>query len=396
MTLTAFVRFIYDPGEPVSVRVREGFRARWAEISPLPVSEGRRITDEIHGREDCLGFAGYFSTAETQMEAAKAGCPLINYSNRHGLFPSGRNIIVNEEEIGRLAAEHLLLKGYRHFGFVEEESSAFARDRREGFARALTGKGDSLSQLTLSAPRMFNPVEYARELQTRVNDWISQLEKPVGILGANDSAAVQFLGHAKQVSPESLPLITVIGVDNVLTGSSHPLPNDFLSSIEPNFRGVGVAIAEELAEYIDGRPLESGSVRRIDGASLIERASTAGLSSRDPLVMILGREIHREILRGEAPRVDELAQRMEVSPRTLLNRFSAATGLSLRDYILRERLLRAASLLCGGQKTVAETAFACGFSKQGSLSSHFKRLYGCTPREFKQRCQSETGPSCLR
>jgi LacI family transcriptional regulator len=385
MPSSPFVYFHYLAGQETSVRVRDGFAARWSEVGRLPQPNGNQIAGVLLKHPGCAAFAGFLSHPELQAAARGAHCPVINYSNRAGLFAEGRNIVADDAEIGQLAAEHLLAKGYRRFAFVENEASGFADARCNSFEQALSRAGHPLTRLVFSPPDGLNPVEYDQLRCADMAGWLSRMEKPLGVLGANDAAAANFIFYAHQVSADSLPLLAVIGVDNTQPATFLFPPPGYLTSIEPDFEAVGAVIAEEMAEYLAGRPVEKGSVRRVGGARLIERESTGGLSSDDPLVARLGREIHRRVGRGEAPRVDELARLYGTSPRTLLNRFSAASGYSLREHLLRERLRRAAKLLRDGRHTVAEAAFACGFSKQGALSSHFKRQYGCTPREFQQR-----------
>ncbi len=97
------------------------------------------------------------------------------------------------------------------------------------------------------------------------------------------------------------------------------------------------------------------------------------------------RRIAGYVQHGEAPRVGELARDFGTTPRTLLARFSKETGKSLRDYILDERLKRAAHLLLSSPMNIAEIAYACGFNKQGALSENFLRRYGLTPRDYRAR-----------
>lgn len=61
------------------------------------------------------------------------------------------------------------------------------------------------------------------------------------------------------------------------------------------------------------------------------------------------------------------------------------TGRSPRWYLLQERLELARRLLRESTRTVTEIALQTGFSSSQHFSTSFKRLYGQTPSEFRER-----------
>lgn len=73
-----------------------------------------------------------------------------------------------------------------------------------------------------------------------------------------------------------------------------------------------------------------------------------------------------------------------VSTRTLERLFLRHTGLSLRHWHLRARLLHAVPLLERGG-SVTDVALACGYESTSSFIASFRRFFGRTPGRFTGR-----------
>ncbi len=95
------------------------------------------------------------------------------------------------------------------------------------------------------------------------------------------------------------------------------------------------------------------------------------------------RDICAEIL--DAPqrplRLAAWSSSQGVSVRTLERAFLQQTGLSLRIWRLRARLLRALPLLERGD-SVTDVALACGYESTSSFIASFRRFFGTTPGNF--------------
>ena len=82
--------------------------------------------------------------------------------------------------------------------------------------------------------------------------------------------------------------------------------------------------------------------------------------------------------------VGELAGVAELSPFHFSRAFKAATGTAPHQYVLRRRVGHAEALLADGRETLADIAYASGFSSQAHLSHAFKRVVGVTPGEYRR------------
>jgi AraC family transcriptional regulator len=82
--------------------------------------------------------------------------------------------------------------------------------------------------------------------------------------------------------------------------------------------------------------------------------------------------------------VEELAAIAHLSPYHFSRAFRAATGRAPHRFVLERRVQRAQLLLADGGDTLADIAYATGFSSQAHFSSMFRRHTGMTPRQYRQ------------
>jgi two-component system, response regulator YesN len=83
-------------------------------------------------------------------------------------------------------------------------------------------------------------------------------------------------------------------------------------------------------------------------------------------------------------RVD-LALFVFLNPAYISRLFRKETGLSLSDYILQERMKKAADLLLETDRTVSHIASDLGYGNFSYFARMFKRVHGVTPLEFRNR-----------
>src|SRR5687768_9804167 len=93
----------------------------------------------------------------------------------------------NDRSVGRLGAEHLLERGFRHFGFCEYEDEFWSFHRREGFEQTVRPKGFAcaLYRIPMPGPGAGGP-EVWEQQQRSLAQWLKELPKPVGVMASND------------------------------------------------------------------------------------------------------------------------------------------------------------------------------------------------------------------
>lgn len=93
--------------------------------------------------------------------------------------------------------------------------------------------------------------------------------------------------------------------------------------------------------------------------------------------------VHAHCSRPLSPR--EVAGAVHVSTAQLARIVHRATGVSTGQWIVRERLDRAARLLRTTDLGVGAIALECGFSEHSALTRAFRRVRGCTPADYRRR-----------
>lgn len=96
-------------------------------------------------------------------------------------------------------------------------------------------------------------------------------------------------------------------------------------------------------------------------------------------IQIIHRELHRNLPIGE------LASEVRLSPWHFIHLFKSQTAVTPKQYILQLRMKRAESLLDNSFLSVKEIAADVGFADRSHFSREFKRYWGMTPSEIRER-----------
>lgn len=84
---------------------------------------------------------------------------------------------------------------------------------------------------------------------------------------------------------------------------------------------------------------------------------------------------------GTALTIESLAAEAGLSAAHFSREFKRCTGWTPHAFVMEQRVQRARDMLSRGE-SVADTAFACGFSDQPHLARLFKARFGVTPKAF--------------
>ncbi len=99
---------------------------------------------------------------------------------------------------------------------------------------------------------------------------------------------------------------------------------------------------------------------------------------------------------AEEVTLEGLAAIAHCSPRTLLRRFSNATGYSPSSYLQRLRVAAARDQLARGNPQIEAVAAAVGYQDRPAFAKMFKRITGQTPAAYKkQQQQARQNPGII-
>jgi AraC family transcriptional regulator len=82
--------------------------------------------------------------------------------------------------------------------------------------------------------------------------------------------------------------------------------------------------------------------------------------------------------------LDEMAQSVGLSTAHFARMFRKSTGQTPHQFVLRQRLERAKSMLRAPDARVLDVAVACGFKTQQHFAQVFRDVWGVSPTEFRQ------------
>ncbi len=89
-------------------------------------------------------------------------------------------------------------------------------------------------------------------------------------------------------------------------------------------------------------------------------------------------------IRGKIRMID-IAKGVGLSPNYLTALFRREEGISVKQYIMQEKLAVSENLLKNTEASVGDIAEYLTFSSQSCFSSHFRERYGMTPTEYRRR-----------
>ncbi len=89
--------------------------------------------------------------------------------------------------------------------------------------------------------------------------------------------------------------------------------------------------------------------------------------------------------------VGELAAGANMSPSTYLRHFKTICHTTPLEYLANYRVTLAANQLVNTDKSVTAIAMDCGFFDNAHMNKFFKRTYGMSPKEYKNKNKQESG-----
>lgn len=346
-----------------------------ARLAPLPGWLATWQGDGIIARVD---------SAASARTLARKRIPVVDVSadRKASAFP---RVSVDNAAVARLAAEHLMAKGLRHFAYFGDARFHWAQQRGEAFARALAEQG--LRAAIFPASRTGRMGIGAEGEILRMAQWLESLPRPLGVFACYDGRAQDVL-EACHVRGWTVPdEVAVIGVDNdeLLCDMCTPP----LTSVQPNARRTGHEAAAMLAAMMLGeRP--AGLQQLVPPIRVVERQSTDSVFVSDARIAQAIRFIREHA--GENIGVSDVLRAVPMS-RTLLERkFKQALGHSPHYQILRQKIARAKHLLIEGDVAIGTVAEQAGFESASYLSAAFKRETGESPYGFRTRHRSGQRP----
>ncbi len=313
----------------------------------------------------------------------KLGLPLVE------LLGDGRRFVseVQSDAVvaGRMAADHFIERGLRHFAYYNYGNSWWGEARGNAFAGALSQKGlDCHTLLSRHGEKAEAFPEWKPLYEPKLLRWLSTLPKPVGIWCAADTIAQRVHAAVLKLGFSIPDDVALLGIDNdehlcnVLTPT--------LSSIEPNSIVVGYQAAKRLDAKMDRKtsrnrekPPDETPIR-IAPQGVVQRQSSDVIAAADPLLVAIARYIRSNALKGLL--VADVAREFDISKRTLERRYRNHFGRTVDREITLLRMEHAKFLLRETLLPVAEIGEQTGFDRNYFIKA-FHRIVGVSPSVYR-------------
>lgn len=314
------------------------------------------------------GVIGYLG-AESLQRLERMGIPTIDLKP----YPDGPPpaVAIDEAEVGRCAARHLLDQGLTSLAAVAtERERPVSHLRLAGFREVAAAAGAAYQECC-------PPGATSEELIRRLVPWLTALPAPTGVFGMGDYYADLVLVACQEAGLPVPERIAVIGADDdAVRCLTAPVP---LSSVAIPFEELGAAAALHLQARFAGR--DPGPMVVLAPGPAIARASTDGLAGLDPGLGRVAAYI-RDNLAGNLA-VDRLAAAAGLNRRTLERRCRSVLRRSVHDEIRRLRVQRGMELLAGSDLPVSAIAIGVGLSHNAFISA-FQAVTGTAPGAWRQ------------
>lgn len=288
----------------------------------------------------------------------------------------------DNKAIARMAAEHLLERGFTSFAYCGWPSTRilpWSPARARFFSQFVREAGFHCEVYTTrSAPNW-------SRLLADLSQWLQSLKKPVGLMAANDARARHVLEACRQLGAAVPDEVAVIGVDNNELICNLSMPP--LSSIIPGGERLGYEAGVLLKKLMAGKARRNVNLPVIPPAGVVTRQSTDTLAISDPDVAAAVQFIRQNAVRPV--QVRDVVAHVSMSRATLENRFKDVVGRTIHKEIRRVQIREVQHLLRSTELPLHKIAERTGFRYVQYLAAVFRQACGQTPGQYRDHLRRE-------
>ena len=329
------------------------------------------------------GIIARVGTPAAARRVRAAGVPVVNISAIELAGVDFPRVATDLTAAGRMAAEHLLDRGFVHFAYYGLAHRAYVDRHYRGFADAVSAVCDPCPFYGTT----FDSGAGARTAwitrQRGLSRWLKTLTKPVGVVAWTTELGRELI-HASRREGLLVPeQVAVLAADNDELLCEACVPS--LSGIALTSERIGFEAARLLDRLMHGaRPPKAPLL--LEPTGVVARQSTDTLAVDDP-------DLPRAVayIRGHATdpiQVKDVLREVPVSRRWLERRFREVLGRGPAAEIRRVRLARAKRLLAETDLPVPEVARLAGFASREYLAAVFQSELDLSPRQYRNCAQT--------
>lgn len=309
--------------------------------------------------------------------AREANVPLVNV----WLNSPARHIpstVADYEAAGTMAAEHLLGRGFRHFGYLGYEREVDSKLLQQGYQRVIQKEGFECRVHRFQRSSITGKALGWEAFVQGLEAWIETWPRPMGVFVAHDLHCRHLIDICRAQGLHVSQDVAIVGTGNETAICDAPSPA--LTSIDMGFGQVGYRAAAMLERLMNGDP-PPDAPERVPPAELIPRQSTDSFAADDPVV---ARAMRYILEHGhERIQVNHVASAVATTRRTLERRFRESLGRSIASEITRLRIERAKRIMTETDAPMKEVAKDSGFRNSDHFYKVFARVEGTPPTQYR-------------
>ncbi len=290
---------------------------------------------------------------------------------------------------GRMVGQHLVSRGFEHFGFVMNRHSqsqgamcdeSLLGGDALGFAAYVKARGFRCRHIIVPRDVGANAGTW-RNWSSRIRAWLTRQPKPLGLFVPNDLLCRHIADVASELElsvPHDLGLVCADNEPNLCL-----LASPSLTALNMGYRQVGYEAAALLDRILLGKRKGGRKILRLEPHALLPRRSTDATNVEDPLVAKAMRFIlehtHQPI------KVSDVAAAVATTRRTLERRFREILTRTVMQEITRCRIERLKRRLAESNTPIKILALDSGFNSARVLYETFVREEGMSPSAYRAK-----------
>jgi LacI family transcriptional regulator len=284
----------------------------------------------------------------------------------------------DDREIARLAAQHLIERGFEKLAFYGEPKFNWSQWRQQHFVARAAEAG---CECFIFDGKSRNDTDYSWTTERkRLKAWVQKLPKPIGVMACYDFAGQQLLDVCRELDIAVPEQVAVIGVDNDARLCRLCTPP--LSRVIPDTHRTGYEAAQLLDQLMHGVK-KSEECILVPPSGIAERQSSDVYALDDSDIVTALRFIRENACKGIG--VADVLKAVPLSRRMLEHRFQKLVRRTPHAEIIRIRMERACRLLRETDLSLSEITSRSGFANPDYFSVAFKNFMQMTPRNYRKR-----------
>jgi len=329
--------------------------------------------------EEGMTFDGIVGRISPECLAAAGHTPIVNTWINSPVVDKMVSVLSDPQEAGRMAARHLVARGFRRFVHFGIRGFKASRLHLEGVLEVTREKDFSCSHYMVHGDFDDTPEHWKRFLKI-ARGAIASWEPPLAVIVWGDHICRGLVSTCLVENmdiPFELAFVST-GNNELLCSSVKPS----LTSVDLNHRKVGFEAAKTLHRMIEKKTIPE-QITLIPPLDLVVRRSSDLFAVNDDAVAaamrFMAENSHRKIL------VPDIAAEVGLGRQVLERRFLKAVGHTVNKELIRLRVESLKRLLIESEIPVKELCPQVGFGTTVNMFKTFKKLTGMTPSAYRER-----------